>query len=61
MTCICSQRIEKWEQKHRVPNTYYVNNDFTNIIKAYESYLELKTGRKHKKHRKTKKTSFTKE
>ena len=49
------------EQKHRVPDTYYINNDYTNITTVYEDYVKFRTGRKHKKRRRTKKTSFPKE
>ena len=54
-------RRDKWEQKHRVPDTYYINNDYTNITTVYEDYVKFRTGRKHKKRRRTKKTSFPKE
>ena len=45
----------------KIPETYYVNNDYTNVTKVYEELIEIRTGSKHKKHRKTKKTSFPKE
>ena len=42
-------------------DTYYKNNDYTNIRKVYKEFIEIRTGSKHKKHRKTKRTSFPKE
>ena len=32
MACVCSH--DKGEQKHRVPDTYYINNDYTNVTKV---------------------------
>ena len=49
------------EQKRRVPDIYYTNNDYPSVTKVHEDYVEFRTGRKHKKRRKTKKTSFPKE
>ena len=31
----------KWEQKHRVSETFYINSDKTNIIKVYKDYVEF--------------------
>ena len=34
MTCMFLQiASNEWEQKHRVSDTYYANNDYTNFIK----------------------------
>ena len=44
-----------WELKHRVPNSYFIINDYKTVIKVYEDYIESWTSRKHKKRRKTKK------
>ena len=33
----------KWEQKYRVPDTYYINNDYRNVIKVHEDYIEFNT------------------
>ena len=47
---------DKWEQKNRVPDACYINNDHTNLIKVCEDYFEFDTeqDRKHKIGRKTK-------
>ena len=45
----------------KIPETYYINNDYTDVTKVYEELIEIRTGSKHKKDRKTKKTSFPKE
>ena len=42
-------------QKIKIPDTYYINNDLTNVRKVYEEFFEIRTGSKHKKCRKTKK------
>ena len=39
----------------KTPETYYVNNDSTNVTKVYEELIEIRTGSKLKKRRKTKK------
>ena len=46
------------KQKHRVPDTYYVNNDYKSLRRLAGKF---KTSKKHKKRRKTKKNSFPKE
>ena len=43
------------KKKDRVPDTYYINNDYANITTVYEDYVKFRTSRKHKKRRKTKK------
>ena len=48
------------KKKDRVPDTYYINNDYANITIVYEDYVKFRTGRKHKKLRKTKKLVFQK-
>ena len=39
MTCICSHKLFKLEvkseNKSRVPDTSYINNDYTNVTKVY--------------------------
>ena len=45
----------------KTPDTYYINNDYTNVTEVYEEYIKFRTGSNHKKRRKTKKTSFPKE
>ena len=45
------------KQKHRVPDTYYVNNDYKSLRRLAGKF---RTGKKHKKRRKTKKTVFQK-
>ena len=42
-------------EKIKIPDTYYINNDYTNVTKVYEEFFEIRTGSKHKKRRKTKK------
>ena len=42
-------------------DSYYVNNDYTDVKKVHEDYVEFRTGRKHKKRRKTTKSIFPKE
>ena len=45
--------------KHKIPYTYYINNDFANVIKFMKITSNLtRTGRKQKK---TPKNSFQKE
>ena len=39
----------------KTPETYDINNDYTNVAKVYEELIEVRTGSKHKKRRKTKK------
>ena len=51
---------DKWQQKLRVPDTYYINNDCTNVIKVHEDCLKFRTGGKHKKSRKKKNLVFQK-
>ena len=53
-------RSDKQEQKHRVPDLYYINDNYTNLVKSYGDHIEFRTGRKHKKRRQTK-SSFPKE
>ena len=48
------------KKKDRVPDTYYINNDYANITTVYEDYVKFRTSRKHKKRRKTKKLVFQK-
>ena len=48
-------------KKKTVPDTYYVKNDYTKVIKVYKDYVRFRTRRNHKKRRKTKKTRFLKE
>ena len=36
-------------QKHRVPSTCYINDDYTNVTKVYKDYIEFRTDRKHEK------------
>ena len=45
----------------KTPDTYYINNDYTNVTKVYEEFIKVRTGSKHKKRRKTEKNSFPKE
>ena len=45
----------------KTSDTYYINNDYTNVTKVYEEFIEIGRGSKHKKRRKTKKTSISKE
>ena len=33
----------KWEQKQRVPDTYYITNHYRNVIKIHEDYIEFNT------------------
>ena len=33
----------KWEHFLRVPDTCGISNDYTNIIKVYENYIEFNT------------------
>ena len=33
----------KWEQKCRVPDTYYINNGYTNLLIVYEEYIDFDT------------------
>ena len=47
--------------KNRVPDTYYINNDYTKGAKVYEDYVEFRTGKNRKKCKKIKKTNFLKE
>ena len=52
----------KWEQKHREPKTYIIN-DYA-MLKRFKSLyriLHRTSKKKHKKLRKTKKTSFPRE
>ena len=42
-------------EKIKIPDTDYINNDYTNVTKVYEEFFEIGTGSKHKKRRKTKK------
>ena len=42
-------------EKIKIPDTYYINNDYTNVTKVYEEFFEIRTGSKHKKRWKTKK------
>ena len=42
-------------EKIKIPDTYYINNDYTNVTKVYEEFFEIRTGSKHKKRRNTKK------
>ena len=42
-------------EKIKIPDTYYINNDYSNVTKVYEEFFEIRTGSKHKKRRKTKK------
>ena len=37
----------------RESDTYYMNSDYTNIIKVYEDYFEFKTDRKSAERQKT--------
>ena len=39
---------EKREVGTKTPDTYYINNDYTNATKVYEDYIKFKTGSKHK-------------
>ena len=32
---------KKWEQKHKLYDTYYTNNDNTKLVKVYEDYIEF--------------------
>ena len=47
--------------KIKIPDTYNISNDYTNVTRVYEEFFEIRTGSKHKKRRKTKKISFPKE
>ena len=62
MECIYSHKLFNWkvitEKKHRVPDAYYVNNDYTDVTKVHENYVGFRTDRKYKKCRKT--NSFSK-
>ena len=44
ITCICSHKLFKLEviseNKSRVPDTSYANNDYTYVAKVYEDYTE---------------------
>ena len=40
------------EVRSDTPDTYYVNNHYTNVTKVYEEYIKLKTGSKHKERQK---------
>ena len=47
--------FSKWEQKHRAPDTYYINNNYGNVVRSMKIKFNLtRAGRKHKKHRKAK-------
>ena len=53
--------FSKWEQKHRAPDTYYINNNYGNVVRSMKIKFNLtRAGRKHKKHRKAKKLVFLK-
>ena len=46
MTRYLFQQIvsNKWEQKHRAPDTYYcVNNDYAMLKKVCKTYIEFNT------------------
>ena len=30
----------KWKQKHRVPDTFYTNNDYANVIKLLQNLIQ---------------------
>ena len=44
----------------KTPETYYINNDYTNVTKVYEEYMEFRTGSNHNRRRKTKRLVFEK-
>ena len=47
-------------KKHRVPDTYYVNNDYIDVTNVHEDYVELRTVRRKRKIRRdTNKTPFS--
>ena len=49
-------------KKHRVPDTYYVNNDYIDVTNVHEDYVELRTVRRKRKIRRdTKKNRFPEE
>ena len=52
---------DKWEQKHLVFDTYYVNNNYGDVTKVHEDYVEFRTGRKQKKNFERKKNGSPKE
>ena len=46
---------DKWEQKHIVPDTYNINNDYANVITFMNmTSNETRTDRKQKKHKRQK-------
>ena len=49
----------KWEQKHRVPDTYYLNKCYKSLLRLH--WIQHRTGRKHKKAQINNKTSVPKE
>ena len=47
-------------EKIKIPDTYNISNDYTNVTRVYEEFFEIRTGSNHKKRRKTKKLVFQK-
>ena len=43
MIIIFTNFFNNWEYKHRVPDTYYKNSDYTNIITFIKDHVEFDT------------------
>ena len=46
-------------KKHRVLDTYYVNNDYIDVTNVQEDYVELRTVMRKRKIRREKKKPFS--
>ena len=48
----CFLKLCNWkvisENKNRVLDTYYVNNNYTDVTKVHEDYVEFRTSKKQK-------------
>ena len=60
---IVQLKSDKWQQKHRVSDTYYINHNYTNVPKVHEDCVKFRTENTEsaQKDKKKKKNCFWKE